>query len=105
MTDFLYNSVQAALKAGLLSGTINGVRYERINPSPNGTTIPSAFQITDSRGGQWSMGVEYVYKKDGYLQFNVIRDDKDMGIMAERIEMRDGKIWVFNEDGDRKSVV
>lgn len=101
MADYLYNSVQAAVKSGLLSGTIDGVRYERINPSENGTVVPPAYQVTDSQGGQWSLGNEYAYKRDGYLEFNVIRNDVDMGVVAERIEVKDGKIWIYGSDGWR----
>ena len=99
MTDFLYNSIQAALKAGLLSGKIMGVRYERINPSENGTEVPPAYQITDSQGGMWSLGNEYAYKRDGFLEFNVIRNDKDMDVIAEKIVYKDGRAWIFGSDG------
>jgi hypothetical protein len=97
--NYLYDSIQAAIKAGLLVGKLGGVRHERFNPSENGTTVPNARLITDSQGGCWSLGNEYAYKKDGHLMFNVIRNDKDMDIMAERIEMRDGRVWIFNDMG------
>jgi hypothetical protein len=101
MTDFIYNSIQAALKAGLLSGRLDGVRYERVNPSDSYTTIPPAWLITDSDGAVWGLGTEYVYKGDGYMEFNVLRNDVDTGEIAERIEYRNGLVRIFGSAGWR----
>lgn len=101
MTDYIYNSIQAAIKAGLLSGRLDGFRYERIDKSESYTTSPPAKLITDSDGAVWGLGTEYVYKKDGYLEFNVLRNDVDTDEMAERIEYRKGVIWIYGSAGWR----
>ena len=101
MTDFVFQSIQAALKAGLLSGVLDGVRYERINKSENYTESPPARLITDSDGAVWGLGNEYAYKKDSYLEFNVLRNDVDTGEMAEKIVYRKGVIWIFGSAGWR----
>lgn len=99
MTDFIYKTIKDALKAGLLSGKVMGTRYERINVSENGTEIPPAYLITDSEGGCWSLGNEYACKRDGYLEFNVLRDDVDMDVVAEKIVYKEGRVWIFGSDG------
>lgn len=99
MTDFLYKTVEEAIKAGLLSGKVGPTRYERVNVSENGTEVPPAYLITDSEGGMWSLGNEYAYKKDGYLEFNVIRNNVDMDVVAEKIVYKDGRVWIFGSDG------
>jgi hypothetical protein len=101
MTDYVFDSVQAALKAGLLSGTLDGIRYERIDRSESYTTSPPARLIIDSDGAVWGLGNEYVYKKDGYLEFNVLRNDIDTGENAEKIEYRGGIIWIYGSAGWR----
>lgn len=99
--SYLHNTIQAAIKAGLLAGSLDGVRYERIDKSESYTTIPPSLIITDSDGAMWGLGNEYVYKSDGYLEFNVLRNDVDMGEIAERIEYQKGIVRIFGSAGWR----
>jgi hypothetical protein len=84
----------------LLTGAINGTRYERENPSESYVEIPPAYVITDERGGMWSFGTEYVLH-DGEFEFNVIRNDVDTGETAKRIVYLRGRVRIFGRDGWR----
>lgn len=85
----------------ILSGTVNGLRYERENRSERDVEIPPAFLITDADGGMWSFGPEYVIR-DGQFEFNVLRNDVDVGEMASRIVYRQGVVTIYGKDGRRR---
>jgi hypothetical protein len=85
----------------LLTGTVNGARYERENRSENYVEIPPAFVITDEVGAMWSFGTEYTLH-NGEFEFNVIRNDADTGEVAKRIVYRQGKVRIFGRDGWRQ---
>jgi hypothetical protein len=85
----------------LLTGTVNGARYERENRSENYVEIPPAFVITDETGAMWSFGTEYTLH-NGEFEFNVIRNDVDTGEVAKRIVYRQGKVRIFGRDGWRQ---
>lgn len=82
----------------VLTGTIFGLRHERANISPNGTVIPPAMVITDSEGGMWTLGHEYIVHR-GSFEWNVIRNDIDMDITAQRIEVKNGRVCIFTPYG------
>jgi hypothetical protein len=85
----------------LLTGTINGARYERENRSEAYVTIPPAFMITDERGGMWTFGTEYEIR-NGLMEFNVLRNDVDVGEMASRIEYKAKVVTIYGYGYGRK---
>lgn len=85
----------------ILSGRLNGLRYERENRSERDVEIPPAFLITDADGAIWSFGAEYVIHA-GQFEFNVIRNDSDTGEMASKIVYRGGVVTIYGKDGRRR---
>jgi hypothetical protein len=85
----------------LLTGTVNGARYERENCSEEYVEIPPAYLITDETGAMWSFGTEYATGRDRHFEFNVLRNDVDTGEMASRITYRSGKVRIFGSAGWR----
>lgn len=85
----------------ILSGTVNGLRYERENRSERDVEIPPAFLITDADGGMWTFGTEYV-QHDGQFEFNVLRNDVDTGEMAKRIVYRKGVVTIYGQNGMKR---
>ena len=85
----------------LLTGTLNGLRYERENRSERDVEIPPAYLITDETGAMWSFGNEYVMH-NGQFEFNVIRNDVDTGEMASKIVYRKGVVTLFGQTGMRR---
>lgn len=98
MADFLFKSADAALRAGLLSGFANGIRYERIDKSDADVEIPPALLITDSDGAVWTLGTEYA-EHNGEYEFNVLRNDVDMDEVAKRIVYKQRRVWIFGHYG------
>jgi hypothetical protein len=81
-------------------GTLNGYKYRRVNKSENYVRIPPALMITDDRGDVWSIGNEYV--QNGWRLFwNVLRNDKDTGEMAEYVEFNKGRVRIFSPSGPK----
>ncbi len=88
----------------LLIGRANGNVYRRINKSESGLEIPPAFMITDSDGAVWTLGTEYkqeLYDFRGVLEFNVLRNDVDVGEFASRIVYKMGVVRLYGRDGSR----
>lgn len=85
----------------ILAGTVNGQRYERENRSERDVEIPPAFLITDADGGMWSFGTEYV-TRNGQFEFNVLRNDMDVGETASRIVYRGGVVTIYGSEGRRR---
>jgi hypothetical protein len=90
MSEFLFDNI--------LSGTINGVRYERENKTENYVEIPPAHLITDSDGAMWTFGTQYAEHNNEY-EFNVLRNDIDTGEMAKRIIYTKGVVTIFGSNG------
>ncbi len=82
----------------MLTGVINGVRYERANKTELDVEIPPAFIITDSDGAAWTIGTEYMMH-NGEYEFNVLRNDVDTGEMAKRIVYRRGVVCIYGHYG------
>lgn len=98
MADFIFEEHK-----GLLVGKIDGKRYERVNVSENGTTIPPARIITDSEGGMWTFGTEYAqYAHNGEYEFNVLRNDVDTDEVAKRIVMERGVVTIYGSYGRKR---
>lgn len=85
----------------LLSGTVNGARYQREGRSERDVEIPPAYLITDETGAMWSFGTEYALH-NGQFEFNVIRNDIDTGEVANKIVYRGGAVTIFGRDGWRR---
>lgn len=75
------------------------VRYERENKTESYVVIPPAFIITDSDGACWTFGTEYTPPHDGDFEWNVLRNGRDTGETAKRIEYRVGKVRIFGHYG------
>ena len=94
------NPSKAHDDAHLLIGKMDGVLYRRADKTESYVAIPPARLITDPSGAVWTLGYEFV-QRGWRLEFNVLRNDKDMGQMAERIEMRGGVVRLYGKDGTR----
>lgn len=70
--------------AHLLLGRALGVTFRREDRTESYVCIPPALIITDSDGGTWTLGTEY----NTHFEWNVLRNDKDTGEFASRIEYR-----------------
>lgn len=82
----------------LLVGRLNGVRYERENKSESYVEIPPAQLIVDSDGACWTIGTQYAQHGSDY-EFNVLRNDVDMGEVAKRIVYQKGVVRIFGHYG------
>ena len=63
---------------------------------------PPALTITDERGNVWALGTEYLRQSDapnGEFAFNILRNGRETGEYASRIERRGGKIRIFTRQG------
>ena len=86
--------------AHLLLGRLGGQTFRRENPSEAYVCVPPALLVTDSDGGTFTLGLEYV--QCGWtFEFNVLRNDVDTGEMASRIEYRGGVVRIFGKNGWR----
>lgn len=64
--------------------------------------VPPALTITDERGDVWTMGFKTAQAADapkGEFAFDVLRNGKDTGEIASRIERRGGKVRVLTKHG------
>jgi hypothetical protein len=82
----------------ILSGTINGVRYEREDKTDSYVEIPPAFIITDSDGAAWTFGPQFA-EHHGEYEFSVMRNDVDTGEVAKRIVYQRGVVCIFGSYG------
>jgi hypothetical protein len=85
----------------ILAGTVNGLRYERENPSENYVAVPPAHLITDFDGAMWTFGPEYELK-NGLFEFNVLRNDIDTGEVAHKIERSGRVVTIYGYGYGRK---
>jgi len=83
-------------------GLVGGAIHTRENPSERDVEIPPARLITDMGGGMWTLGTEYVVGRDGSLEFNVLRNDVDIGEIASKIVHRNGRVVIFGTNGWRR---
>jgi hypothetical protein len=102
MTGFRFGALDR--KNGLLIGQVSGARLERENRSENYVEIPPALLITDECGGMWTLGTEYVLHpgpNGGQYEWNVLRNDVDIGEMASRIVYHGRRVTIYGRDGRR----
>lgn len=100
LTAFGIEFTRGADDAHLLLGKIGGKTFRRENPSEAYVCVPPALLITDSDGGTFTLGGEYV-QRGWVFEFNVLRNDVDTGEMASKIEYRGGIVRIFGVDGWR----
>lgn len=81
----------------LLLGRALGQTFRRENKTEPYVVIPPALVITDSDGATWTLGTEY----NVHFEFNVLRNDRDTGEFAERIEYRQGVVTLYGKAGRR----
>lgn len=93
--SYIFKSLDEALRKGMLSGSLYGIRYERENHSENYVEIPPALLITDRDGDVWGLGNEYIIDRDGYHAFNVLRNDRDMDEVAQKIVYKRGRVYIY----------
>jgi len=63
---------------------------------------PPGLIIVDERGAYWTLGLQYQWLRDapeGEFAFNVLRNGRETGVFASRIERRKGKIRVLQRGG------
>lgn len=75
-------------------GRLHGTPYFRTHKTESYVCVPPALLITDERGDTWSLGNEFAQHGQRF-SFNVIRNDRDTGELAERIEYQAGKVRIF----------
>lgn len=80
-------------------GLVGGTVHTRENPSDFDVEIPPARLITDSMGGMWSLGTEFISGKNGWLEFNVLRNDVDTNETAMKIVYKKGRVAIFGRYG------
>lgn len=98
----------ATLKDSIIfTGILDGLHYERENPTESYVEIPPAKLITDGQVGAdgkvgiWSFGNNYVKDNKGNYEFNVIRNDVDLDEYAQKIVYQRGKVRIFGRQGWR----
>jgi hypothetical protein len=82
-------------------GYVLGQPYRRINPSESYVEVPPALLITDERGDCWTLGFEYTEHGHRY-NWNVLRNDREVGEQAERITYRRGALRIHGWYGSKK---
>lgn len=62
-------------------------------------STPPALTITDETGAVWSLGMTNRGVHGGEFAFDVLRNALMSGEIANRIERRNGKIYIFGPEG------
>lgn len=84
-----------------LTGFLHGKRFERNNATERDVEIPPALIITDTDGAVWSFGNEYIVHNKEF-EFNVLRNDVDMGETAKRIVYVGGVVTIYGSYGRKR---
>lgn len=66
--------------------------------SENYVSSPPALTITDEAGAVWVLGFNGIVSR-GEFAFDVLRNGIAVGEKANRIERRNGKIYIFGPEG------
>jgi hypothetical protein len=75
-------------------GRLNGQQYLRTHQTDAYVEVPPALLITDACGDTWSLGSEYTQHGQVY-EWNVLRNDVNIGEQAEKIVFRNGQVKIF----------
>ncbi len=62
-------------------------------------SVPPALTIIDERGAVWTLGFKAGEAPTGEFAFNVLRDGRETGVVASRIERRNHRIRAFTQQG------
>jgi hypothetical protein len=81
-----------------------GLEYmRRVEPQTHITESyvcsPPALTITDETGAIWVLGVNGCGIHGGEFAFDVLRNGLPVGEVANRIERRNGKVYIFGPEG------
>lgn len=72
---------------------------EQTHVTESYVSSPPALTITDEKGDLWCLGFAGGHIVGGEFAFNVLRNGRGVGEMANRIERRMGKIRIFTQSG------
>lgn len=78
----------------------NGVPQQHVTESY--VSVPPALTITDEVGAVWTVGLATATPDQsprGEFAFDVLRDGEPAGVIASRIERRNGKVRAFTKRG------
>src|ERR1043166_1348543 len=75
-------------------GRLNGHKFFRTHKTESYVEVPPALLVTDQRGDTWSLGNEFAQHGERF-SFNVIRNDRDTGELAERIVYQGGRLFIY----------
>lgn len=81
-------------------GRLHGRDFFRIHKTESDVEVPPALLITDERGDTWTIGNEYTQHGHRF-EWNVLRNDRPIGEMAEKIIMRNGRVRIFGWYGSK----
>lgn len=62
-------------------------------------SVPPALTITDERGDLWTLGFNPGAGPRGEFSFDVLRNGQFAGVIASRIERRNGRVRAFTREG------
>lgn len=65
-------------------------------------SVPPALYVTDTGNNVWTFGFKTAHPEDspyGEFAFNVLRNGKDTGHIASRIEIRGSRVRVLTKKG------
>lgn len=68
----------------------------------NYISVPPALHLTDTAGVRWTFGFQTAPEQQsprGEFAFNVLRDGVDTGLIASRLELRNGLVRAFTRHG------
>lgn len=89
-----------AFRDRLLTGQLGGLTYERENQTEAYVEIPPALLITDQTGAVWGFGTHWA-ERNGWYEFNVVRNDIDTDEYAVKIVYKGRRVWLYGRDGWR----
>jgi hypothetical protein len=98
------NPNKASDDAHLLIGQALGQTYRRLNRTENYVEIPPAFAHHDSDGAVWTIGFTLNPHCHNIFapEYNVLRNDIDVGQFAARIVIDRGVVTLYGQDGRRQ---
>ncbi len=88
----------ALVDSELLEGQALGITYQREDKTENYVEVPPALLITDADGATWTLGMKMKIV-GGRFEFNVLRNDVDLGVFAEKIVYEKRKVFVYGHQG------
>jgi hypothetical protein len=84
--------------AHLLIGRALGQTWRRADKSESSVCIPPALIVVDSDGAVWTLG----FSSNAFMEFNVLRNDIDVGEFASKIEYLRGVVTLYSSAGRKQ---